>query len=230
MQQAPSHTAILIFARTAEAEVQFKSFVAGDRSHNYRIAAGFNARILAISHQTGLPVFFIDEYQQLGNTFGERYANAFQQLFELGYERVLSVGNDCLSLKTSCLQTAAEALQQQPVVIGPDTAGGIYLLGLHRDQFHYDAFVQLPWQQSQLGAALCDQFEASAIALLPPQADVNTPSQFRKALRSFTELPQWLRQLVNRLYCPTVRSRFEACSLPKYPYRQSVESRGPPVF
>ncbi len=201
MQRPPSHTAILIFARTARAEAAGKSFVRGrDPRFNQRIAASLNKRIQSISRQTGLPVFCISEQQQVGTTFGERFTHALRQVFAAGYERVISVGNDCLTLNTATLRQAAEHLQSHAAVLGPATDGGLYLLGLDRETFGAGGFEQLPWQQETLYDEVLQLLAGAPAALLPPQSDVDNASQFQTAIRRMRQLPLWLRLLLARLH------------------------------
>lgn len=67
---------------------------------------------------------------QHGNDLGERMQHAFSFLFELGYERVLFIGNDCPQLSTGHLNNAFDLLEKHDVCIGPVVDGGYYLLGL----------------------------------------------------------------------------------------------------
>ena len=59
-----------------------------------------------------------------------RLENAFSELFEMGYEKVLIVGSDIFELGQSDIENAFEVLQTTETVIGPATDGGYYLLGM----------------------------------------------------------------------------------------------------
>ncbi len=67
---------------------------------------------------------------QSGNDLGERMENAFSEIFGMGYEQVVIIGSDMFDLSQKDLATAFEALQTNPIVIGPATDGGYYLLGM----------------------------------------------------------------------------------------------------
>ena len=71
-------------------------------------------------------------YKQLqhGNDLGERMQHAFSFLFELGYERVMIIGNECPQLTTHHLNNAFELLETHDVCIGPLDNGEYYFLGL----------------------------------------------------------------------------------------------------
>ncbi|HXH99591.1 MAG TPA: TIGR04282 family arsenosugar biosynthesis glycosyltransferase [Sphingobacteriaceae bacterium] len=67
---------------------------------------------------------------QQGDGLGERMKNAFNDLFEQGFKKVLIIGSDCLELRTDILSTAITKLDQADVIIGPAFDGGYYLLGM----------------------------------------------------------------------------------------------------
>lgn len=67
---------------------------------------------------------------QTGTDLGEKMQNAFSELFEMGYEKVLIVGSDIFELDQSDIENAFEVLQTTETVIGPATDGGYYLLGM----------------------------------------------------------------------------------------------------
>ena len=67
---------------------------------------------------------------QTGADLGEKMQNAFSELFEMGYEKVLIVGSDIFELGQSDIENAFEVLQTTETVIGPATDGGYYLLGM----------------------------------------------------------------------------------------------------
>ena len=85
---------------------------------------------------------------QVGQDLGQRMANAFQDRFAAGAEKVIIIGSDCLALTEEHLFTAFQALDQADVVIGPATDGGYYLLGMK--MFHPSLFENMPWSQPNL--------------------------------------------------------------------------------
>lgn len=70
------------------------------------------------------------KFLQHGNHLGERMYNAFQQQFNLQYNKVVIVGSDLFDLKPHHITDAFTALEQNDVVIGPAQDGGYYLLGM----------------------------------------------------------------------------------------------------
>lgn len=67
---------------------------------------------------------------QIESDLGGRMQNAFNQLFDKGYERIVIIGSDCYDLTQEIIEEAFEKLKNKDVVIGPAKDGGYYLLGL----------------------------------------------------------------------------------------------------
>ncbi|WP_273568158.1 TIGR04282 family arsenosugar biosynthesis glycosyltransferase [Maribacter halichondriae] len=71
-----------------------------------------------------------DKRQQVGNDLGERMANAFQEGFASGFEKICIIGSDMFDLDQTNLEQAFLALDSSDFVIGPAIDGGYYLLGM----------------------------------------------------------------------------------------------------
>ncbi len=69
-----------------------------------------------------------------GETRGARWANAFRQAGDLGYEGAITIGLDAAGLATARLDEVVELLASHPVVLIPDAGGGIVLLALQRHE------------------------------------------------------------------------------------------------
>ena len=65
-----------------------------------------------------------------GDTPGARYANAFRQSGELGYEGAVVIGLGIPTIPPQRLTEAAALLEEHQGVIIPDGAGGVAVLGL----------------------------------------------------------------------------------------------------
>lgn len=85
---------------------------------------------------------------QEGADLGERMYNAFQELFEMGYERVLITGTDCYEMQTKHLQAAFEQLNTNPYVFGPAKDGGYYLLACSR--LDKGLFIDRKWSHAKV--------------------------------------------------------------------------------
>ena len=71
---------------------------------------------------------------QYGTDLGTKMANAFQEIFKLGYQSVCIIGSDCYELNTQGIEEAFSALEKNDTVIGPTFDGGYYLLGMNAYQ------------------------------------------------------------------------------------------------
>jgi glycosyltransferase A (GT-A) superfamily protein (DUF2064 family) len=67
-----------------------------------------------------------------GETAGQRFANAFRQAGELGYEGALVLGLEAACSSPEAVAEAASVLERHQGVLVPDGRGGIALLGLQR--------------------------------------------------------------------------------------------------
>ncbi|WP_298505485.1 DUF2064 domain-containing protein [uncultured Maribacter sp.] len=141
----PGHTAIVFFAHSSEEELKHKKIHNGSLLFH-----SLTQKTLMTIKKSGLPYFHFTEHEQRGNSFGERFTNAVQSVFNLGYERVITIGNDTPHLTTKHLVTAASNITDMKSVFGASTDGGFYLMGFHKTQFQTDFFKNLPWQTTQL--------------------------------------------------------------------------------
>lgn len=187
-------TALLLFLRNEQDEARYKP-LAGSQKASAALFRRLNRYAIQQARRTGLPLFIIQGDQQEGATFGERLANAYQSVFELGYERVIAIGNDCPELNTGLLLQAAGALEQHGLVLGPTQDGGAYLIGLQRTAFDRAAFANLPWQTDTVYEAL-EALADDAVAVLSPSFDVDRPESLRRQL---WRLPVALRRVLSRL-------------------------------
>jgi rSAM/selenodomain-associated transferase 2/rSAM/selenodomain-associated transferase 1 len=63
---------------------------------------------------------------------GEKMSRAFEDGFRQGRTATIIIGSDCPELTPEMLVSAFQRLEQSPVVLGPATDGGYYLVGLAR--------------------------------------------------------------------------------------------------
>ncbi len=89
-----------------------------------------------------------DKQLQTSGDLGERMANAFQEQFAAGAQKVVIIGSDCLAITPDHLTRAFAALDTADIVIGPATDGGYYLLGMK--EVRPFLFQDMPWSQPEL--------------------------------------------------------------------------------
>lgn len=139
------HTAILVFANSAQTELSNKAIPKGEV-----LFEGLTQDTLQKVQATGLPFFHISDKEQKGSSFGERFTNAIQEVFQNGFENIITIGNDTPQLQTAHLLKAHKALQEGKTVLGPSLDGGFYLMGIHKANFDQETFKKLPWQRFSL--------------------------------------------------------------------------------
>ena len=74
------------------------------------------------------------KHQQEGEDLGFRMQNAFQNSFDVGYDKVMIIGSDLYDLTPKHINDAFNKLDSKNVVIGPAKDGGYYLLGMKKLQ------------------------------------------------------------------------------------------------
>jgi rSAM/selenodomain-associated transferase 1 len=128
---------------------------------------------------------------QRGDDLGARMANAADEMFRRGYQRVLLVGTDLPDLPESVYQDALTLMATHDVILGPSSDGGYYLIGLSRPA--PDLFRDIPWSTDQvLGVTLRKAQEAAlATAQLPMHRDIDTLDDLLSLLNT---LPSGNRQ------------------------------------
>lgn len=180
-------SAILLFSRTAAAEAAAKPLAFGKRKAK-TVAAFMVNHVRKLAAKTDLPVFFFSEKQQRGNTFGERFANAFDDVFNLGFENVIAIGNDCLTVSMGDILKASDALKTTPSVLGGTIDGGAYLIGFQKVGFQKNAFQDIQWQTNSVFNELIEfvQKQNFDISFLSQKTDIDHVSDWKKALETIS--------------------------------------------
>ena len=164
-------TAVLIFANSSQEEMQYKPLQRGELLFD-----SLTNTVIRKVKQSKLTYFHISEKHQKGSSFGERFSNAVQNIFDKGFDKVITVGNDTPHLQTAHITTAAIALADGKTVIGPSLDGGFYLMGIHKADFNKEKFQNLPWQKCNLLKSLLDTLQETSCPIfqLPTFRDIDT--------------------------------------------------------
>ncbi|WP_405247613.1 DUF2064 domain-containing protein [Cellulophaga sp. Asnod2-G02] len=150
-------TVLFVFSLSATIEAERKPlFGAHKKSTSKEFFKLLNIKTRQVAQNSGVDVVWIDETQQQGNSFNERYANAYQSLFDQGYENVISIGNDTPNLTTQHITNAIKRLSQQQLVYGPSKDGGVYLLGYSKNTFDKAVFKKFSWLTSKVSKEIKD--------------------------------------------------------------------------
>lgn len=229
----PGHTALVLFTRTREEEARVKDFSATHSIHTNSLIAGhLIGHAERTARDTGLPCFVISSAQQHGNSFGEKLAHAFEDIYKLGYEQVIAIGNDCPTLTTTDLLQAASALELQGAVIGPAADGGVYLIGMQKTFFHADHFTALPWSSADLMDALRTYFHNAGIqySISRELSDIDFSQALDHVLQG-AQIFRTLRTILLSLLASTHARISHVLSNPVLPaIRISCGLRAPPAW
>ena len=176
-----SNCAILVFAKGTFSESNSKRIVASAKE-NYNLWNILNHNVIQVTQKSKVPYFHLDESVQVGASFGERISNAIQSIFDVGFEKVIVIGNDCPELTATHLQIAKAKLDTNDFVFGPDFKGGAYLLGISKNHFKSEDFQNFNWQSTQLFKSITSFYTNNQTVILPYLYDVNDSFSFRKAI------------------------------------------------
>lgn len=146
-----SGTAVLLFSRFAKEEALHKRFYhpLGKKAAT-RYAQRMIDKTRAEASLSGLPLITCFSDEQVGNSFGEKLANSIEGVLKKGYSNVIVIGSDCPSLQSFEIQHAQKLLEKSPLVLGPCSDGGVYLIGISLQAYHRERFINLQWQTSEL--------------------------------------------------------------------------------
>ncbi len=178
--------ALLIFANTPEEEQQRK--VMGT---SIEVFKALTEHTLHLAEQLKLPYYHITEKEQVGNSFGERYTNAISKIFSMGYDGVITIGNDSPSLSVSHLKAALHNLKPGKAIIGPSLDGGFYLLAISREAFVAKRFLKVSWNSSAVFRQMLTQLKAAQqqVQVLKPLVDLDAPSDIALAIQQYINIP-----------------------------------------
>ncbi|WP_171032294.1 TIGR04282 family arsenosugar biosynthesis glycosyltransferase [Polaribacter aestuariivivens] len=187
-------TAILIFANSAEKEVERKSFLSTE------IFSALNRQTLKIVEKSKIKYFLFSEKEQVGNNFGERFSNAIETLFNKGFDNVITIGNDTPHLKVRHLLETEKSLVSNDLVLGPSKDGGFYLMGIKKAHFNKKTFLKLPWQTSRLQKCISTISKSKnlEITFLEILNDLDKSEDIQLIIDSFKKLSISILHLLKR--------------------------------
>jgi rSAM/selenodomain-associated transferase 1 len=120
---------------------------------------------------------------------GDCLKRVFEELFQLGYAKVLAFNSDGPSLPKEYINRAVHFLEENDIVFGPSEDGGYYLVGLK--QLYPEIFSNIEWSTSQvLAQSLANAGKVNLrAALLPEWYDVDTASDVKRLMEEVDTLP-----------------------------------------
>lgn len=186
-------TAILIFANSAKQEALSKPF-----KSSVELFDALHHQTMQKVKNTGVPFIIYSEKEQVGTSFGERFTNAIQSVFNKGYTQIITIGNDTPHLQSRQIIQAIEQLKTNNIVLGPSLDGGFYLMGLRKSQFNRNTFLNLPWQTSRLTRSISRLITAKKIRLvmLEVLSDIDSLADVKSILDSAKSLSKPIKLLL----------------------------------
>ena len=102
---------------------------------------------------------------------GQKMQAAFEAGFKKGYQKIVLIGTDLITLEPSDIEKAFEALDSNTVVFGPAQDGGYYLIGL--TQMRPELFKNIPWSTAEVLTKSLEQLDQT-YQLLQLKNDIDT--------------------------------------------------------
>lgn len=224
-------TALLLFTKTASQEAADKQFVNGHRGKSERISQKLISHSLRSIKQSGLPYFIISSPLQRGNSFGEKFTNAIEEIFSLGYGNVIAIGNDAPQLTSQALVHAANEISRTDLVLGPDKRGGIYLLGISKKAYSRKDLLNFRWNTSELCSDFIEWKDKHNLvfAILPTLRDVNSETDLQSLLQQKSFSLKLVNTILSIIAAAGVATIGEIIFLKNLSAQNSIGLRGPPV-
>lgn len=227
----PNSTALLYFSRQADSDAREKSWLGRTNYYkNQKLAKFLIEQSTKAVNKTGLPVFHFHEGNQEGSGFGERLANAFEELYNKGYQSVIAVGNDSPGISNLNWTSIVSDLEHGKNVIGKSIRGGAYLIGISAVNFQRKNFLNLPWQSGKLYTELFGLLKAvdREVVELEVSRDINTFFDLKKFL--FSEvISSAFKSLIKQLLKVEEKKHFYFSPILINLFR-ATPLRAPPVY
>lgn len=220
-----SDTCILYFTRSASEELKFKR-LHRKRQLSLRAIESMQGHTQKIIQKSGIPFIVCSEDQQVGHTFGEKISSAIQDCF-VQYEHVIVVGYDCPQLAARDLLDAHDSLVKGNNILGVDSHGGAYLIGINKVSWDKEAFQRISWNSSLVAQELTEHFFTSSnLLFLLRKADVNSFDDLQK-LHFLSFLSPFICMLIQLFEAIRIETSVQ---LDKGFYTRIIPSfRGPPL-
>jgi len=101
--------------------------------------------------------------QQQGTSRGQALAAIFEHAFRLGYRRAVALLTDCPTVPDAFVIEAFDRLLIDDVVLGPNTEGGVYLVGMSLER--PELLIGFDWNSRDVFDTMVDRAEAFGLVL-----------------------------------------------------------------
>lgn len=112
---------------------------------------------------------------------GDRMKDAFDHVFEQGFQNAIMIGTDCYELSSQHIAEAKKHLENvADVVLGPSEDGGYYLIGMNG---MHDLFDGIAWSTPQVFTQSLEKIDQLGLTLatLEELNDIDTLEDLRRS-------------------------------------------------
>lgn len=126
-----------------------------------------------------------DNFLQTDGNLGTKMQNAFEEVFEKGYERVVLIGSDTPHLTNAILNQSFEKLENNDIVLGPSEDGGYYLIGFNKQTFNKDIFEDIAWSSPKVLKQTLQKLHEKDVYLNQELNDIDTMEDLKDFFDKF---------------------------------------------
>ena len=201
-----------------------------DAAKNLQLHKALYNKTIDVVKETNLPFIIIDEVNQHGKNFGEKFCNAIEYCFGSGYNNLITIGSDCAGLSAKDILKASSQFQNNTNSIGADSHGGFYLLALQKKNYQRNSFLNFEWGGNQLLKNICVYFKNNVQAplfLLTAQQDINTAANLKAVINLL--ISNGFIKLLSRLCNGIFNYLVAITSLLHNIFISAIALRGPPA-
>ncbi|MFT7381069.1 MAG: glycosyltransferase A (GT-A) superfamily protein (DUF2064 family) [Roseivirga sp.] len=221
-------TAILFFSRSLKEEFLAKNvgLRVKEFSNLYQLLV---KKARSTIDQTKIPVKTLFSDEQIGDSFGEKLVNGISCLFSEGFNNVIVIGNDAPELSSKDLLWAKGRLENGKNVLGRDSHGGAYLIGVSKHSFSLNSILRVNWNTSKVYNEL--KLILSPEELSKSVRDLNSASDFERIIQSTSScLTKAFKYVLKSIF--KVRNSLSQFNflIPKTLWFKQFDLRGPPTL
>ncbi len=121
---------------------------------------------------------------QRGKSLGDVLANAADDFFSMGYNKVVLIAADCPTVDAGYLESTLESLNTHDVVLGPAHDGGYVLIGLNRPDASLFEGIEMSTDRVLSETVARADIAGSTVKLLPTLHDLDTIGQLMSAVEA----------------------------------------------
>ena len=182
--KSTSDIALLFFARSPYGDTKRRRF--SNNKLHLEVVSHLHFKTYRNLCDSGLPVIVSNEHTQKSQSLATNLCQAISEVFQIGFQKVIVVGNDCPDLDQHTLERAIQSLREGKNVLGPDMKGGNYLIGIDKSEFCEDTFENELRVRSNVHENLSVLLQKcnAPLVVLCAKRDINSPNTLWEYVRS----------------------------------------------